>query len=185
MNKMSAGFRKSLFGFNCDDVMEYIEKTHKDYVENETLLNEKISDLDSTLNDAKNEINNILSAKEEIEKELKVYTDKYDEIERLSQNIGKLYLVSETNANAVIKTAKESKAEANEEVGKNISCVASTQESLTALKSDVQKAADEFSEKLALLINSLELAKINLSEKSEFANEKIEEFEELLQEVKS
>ena len=34
-----------------------------------------------------------------VEAQLKEYTDKYDEIERLSQNIGKLYLVAQANAN--------------------------------------------------------------------------------------
>ena len=31
---MAAGFRKSLFGFNCADVMEYIEKSQKTFVKN-------------------------------------------------------------------------------------------------------------------------------------------------------
>ena len=32
---MAVGFKKSLFGFNCADVIEYIEKTHKSFVQKE------------------------------------------------------------------------------------------------------------------------------------------------------
>ena len=46
---MSAGFRKSLFGFNSQDVMEYIEKTHKAFSQKENDLNSKIDELDSLL----------------------------------------------------------------------------------------------------------------------------------------
>ena len=42
---MAIGFRKSLFGFNCDDVLEYVQKTHKAFTEKEIVLNEKIEDL--------------------------------------------------------------------------------------------------------------------------------------------
>ena len=42
-----AWFRKSLFGFNCDDVVEYVEKTHKAYTEKEIELKEQIEDLKS------------------------------------------------------------------------------------------------------------------------------------------
>ena len=39
---MAAGFRKSLFGFNCADVMEYIEKSQKTFVKNEKDLTEQV-----------------------------------------------------------------------------------------------------------------------------------------------
>ena len=39
---MSKGFKKSLFGFNCEEVVAYIEKAHKTFKEKELLLNEKI-----------------------------------------------------------------------------------------------------------------------------------------------
>ena len=42
---MSAGFRKSLFGFNCEDVMEYIEKSQKSFVEREKDLSAQVKKL--------------------------------------------------------------------------------------------------------------------------------------------
>ena len=68
---MSIGFRKSLFGFNCDDVMSYIENAHKQFAEKETLLNEKIADLDNTLSDVNAQLENIKAAKANVEAQLK------------------------------------------------------------------------------------------------------------------
>ena len=50
---MAVGFRKSLFGFNCDDVMKYIEKTHKSFAQKEATLKEQAEDLDTALTVAK------------------------------------------------------------------------------------------------------------------------------------
>ena len=49
---MSKGFKKSLFGFNCDEVVAYIEKAHKTFKEKELLLNEKIDSLSSELKES-------------------------------------------------------------------------------------------------------------------------------------
>ena len=87
---MSVGFRKSLFGFNCDDVIGYIEESHKKFSEKENELNQKIGSLDQTLANVNTQLEDVKNAKAAVEAQLKEYTDKYDEIERLSQNIGKL-----------------------------------------------------------------------------------------------
>ncbi|MBR4761421.1 MAG: hypothetical protein IK086_02140, partial [Clostridia bacterium] len=83
---MSVGFRKSLFGFNCDDVVSYVEKTHKAFTEKEIVLNEQIEDLKSENSSIREQIAAITAEKAEIEAKLKEFTDKYDEIDRLSKN---------------------------------------------------------------------------------------------------
>ena len=104
---MSVGFRKSLFGFNCDDVIEYIEQSHKNFSEKENQLNQKIDTLDNTIETINAQLEDVKSAKTAVEAQLKEYTDKYDEIERLSQNIGKLYLVAQANAKSVMQNSAE------------------------------------------------------------------------------
>ncbi len=182
---MSAGFRKSLFGFNCDDVMEYVEKTHKDFVQKETVLNEQLDVLNASLNDAKDKIGEILKEKDELAEQLKVYTDKYDEIERLSQNIGKLYLVAESNSKSVMGLAEENRAIANEEVCKNIACIDDTQITLLDLKNEINKTANEFTAKLQTLLISLDNAKMSLNGNNFVASEKIDEYKELLDSIKA
>ena len=46
---MSVGFRKSLFGFNCDDVISYIERSQKSFTEKQKELSEKVTSLAAEL----------------------------------------------------------------------------------------------------------------------------------------
>ncbi|MCQ2454790.1 MAG: hypothetical protein MJ090_01395 [Clostridia bacterium] len=181
---MSVGFRKSLFGFNSDDVMNYIEKTHKDFVEKETVLNEKIDQLSALLNSTKSQLSQTLAEKETIESELKEYTDKYDEIERLSQNIGRLYLVAENNAAAIIESAKQNRDISAEEVTRNISCADNTYSSLSSLREEIEKTSAEFSAKIQSLMASLNKAKADIYQNDLFGEKKIEEYEELVKSLK-
>ena len=131
---MSVGFRKSLFGFNCDDVINYIEESHKRFSTKEKELNKKINSLDETISDVNAQLNAIKIAKAEVEAQLKEYTDKQDEIERLSQNIGRLYLVSQANAKAIMKNSAENSEIASLEVEKNLNSIDNAHEQLANLK---------------------------------------------------
>lgn len=149
------GFRKGLFGFNCDDVMEYIEAKHKEYADKETVLNEKIEELSDSLNNATRELDNLRRAKKAAEDELKKYTDKYEEIDRLSQNIGKLYLVAQANAQSVINSAEENRKESLSEVEKNLSSIENAHRSLEEIKAKVEKTSSDFSDSINALMLSL------------------------------
>ena len=46
---MSVGFRKSLFGFNCDDVAAYIQKMHKSFAKKTDMLMKKQKVLQTSL----------------------------------------------------------------------------------------------------------------------------------------
>lgn len=183
-DKMPVGFRKSLFGFNSDDVMEYIEKTHKEFVEKEVEFKEKIDDLSKELDNTKTQITEILGEKAVLENELKEYTDKYDEIERLSQNIGRLYLVAETNANAVMESAKLSRDISQDEVSKNIACADKTFDSLSSLKDEITRTSAEFTARIQTLMSSLEKTKRDIYNNNNLAEQKIEEYENLLNSIK-
>ena len=152
---MAVGFRKSLLGFNCDDVMKYIENTHKSFSEKETVLNNKITELDNTLASLNSQLEAIKAAKESVEAELKQYTDKYEEIERLSQNIGKLYLVAQANAQAIMANSEENANLANSEVEKNLSAINDAHESLDSLRKSVIQTSNEFLCEIDGLISSL------------------------------
>lgn len=141
---MSVGFRKSLFGFNCDDVVEYVEKTHKAYTEKEIELKEQIEDLKSENIAAKEQLSLLTAEKALVEARLKEFTDKYDEIERLSKNIGKLYLVAKSNAETIMKEAQSGADAARKEAEKNITSIMSAHESLKSVKSDIANTSAKF-----------------------------------------
>ena len=159
MIKMAVGFRKSLFGFNCDDVMAYVEKTHKAFTEKEIVLNEQIEDLRSDNNTLKEQLADIAKEKAELEAKLKEYTDKYDEIERLSQNIGKLYLVAESNARAIMKEAAESADISRREVEKNMSSIDNAHISLGNMKEDLVATSARLAKDIDQLAKSLSEAR--------------------------
>ncbi len=174
---MAVGFRKSLFGFNSDDVMQYIEKTHKAFSKKEAEFNEKIDALNSTLDAANEAIENIKAEKAELEIKLKEFTDKQDEIERLSQNIGKLYLVAQANAKSVMENAEQNSELARVEVERNITAVNQAQESLNGLKAEIILASESFSRELDRLVSEFNKTKTDIIVNTSDIEEKFKEFD--------
>ena len=180
---MSVGFRKSLFGFNCDDVIEYVQKTHKKFSDKETQLNEKIDNLDKTIADVNAQLKEVKSAKAVVEAQLKEYTDKYDEIERLSQNIGKLYLVAQANAKSIMQNSNENRDITNREVEKNLHSIDNAHEQLAALKAEIMQTSNEFVNKVDTLVTSLATAREQVSQKNADNRELAEQFESLFADI--
>ena len=181
---MSAGFRKSLFGFNADDVMEYIENSQKEFSKKESQLNEKVNSLNESLTDSQNKIAEILNENERLSEELKKYTDKYEEINRLSQNIGKLYLVAEANADAVIDNAKQTSEITNLEAEKNISSVEAAHDALLKLNTDITETVSAFSDKLNSLIESLGQTKNIIAQNRLSSDEKFTQYNAMMKELR-
>ena len=177
---MNIGFRKSLFGFNCDDVMSYVEKTHKAFTEKEIVLKEQIEEISNECNDYKSQLGDAMEKIASLEAQLKEYTDKYDEIERLSQNIGKLYLVAKSNSDAIIKDAQENADIMRREVQKNVSYIGDAHESLSGVKEDVLNSSARFAKELDDLMSSLDSAKDKIFKNDEDTQKSVEEYRELI-----
>ena len=180
---MSVGFRKSLFGFNCDDVIEYIEQSHKKFSEKESELNQKIDTLDTTIASVNAQLDDVKAAKAAVEAQLKEYTDKYDEIERLSQNIGKLYLVAQANAKSIMQNSAETRDIANREVEKNLHSIDNAHEALAALKAEIMQTSNDFVNKVDTLVTSLATAREQVSQKNTDNRELTEQFENLFADI--
>ena len=183
MNKMSVGFRKSFLGFNCDDVIEYIQNSHKKFSQKEAELNQKIYSLDNTIANINTQLEEVKSAKAAVEAQLKEYTDKYDEIERLSQNIGKLYLVAQTNAKSIMQNSTDNRDITNREVEKNLHSIDNAHEQLAALKAEIMQTSNEFVTKVDALVTSLATAREQVSQKNNDNRELVEQFENLFADV--
>ena len=180
---MSVGFRKSLFGFNSQDVMEYIERNHKIFAKKENDLNDKIAELSSLLEESKKEQSKLELEKAELNQKLDSFNDKYEEIERLSENIGKLYLVAQSNAQAIINNAKEEARIAEEEVNKNIVSIDETHNALAELKADILRTSQEFSAKVDTLVSSLTNAKEKIAIDSNSILDSGENFEKVYKSI--
>ena len=183
MNKMSVGFRKSLFGFNCDDVINYVQESHKKFSAKENELNEKIDSLDQTIATINAQLEDVKAAKAAVEEQLKEYTDKHDEIERLSQNIGRLYLVAQTNAKSIMQNSTENRDITNREVEKNLHSIDNAHEQLAALKAEIMQTSNEFITKVDTLVSSLSAAREQVTNNNVESRELSEQFENVFADI--
>ena len=160
---MAVGFKKSLFGFNCSDVLEYIERSQKSFVEKEKELSSQVDSLSRDLDLSNENYRKLWSEKELIAKKLADFSEKYEEIERLSENIGKLYLVAQANAQAIMANSEKNARLANKEVEKNLSAINEAHESLDSLKKTIRQTSDEFLNEIEGLISSLNDTRAEIS----------------------
>lgn len=180
---MAVGFRKSLFGFNCDDVIEYVQESHKKFSAKENELNQKIDSLDKTIISINTQLEELKVAKSAVEAQLKEYTDKHEEIERLSQNIGRLYLVAQANSKSIIQNSTEIRDAANLEVEKNLHSIDSAHEQLAALKAEIMQTSNDFVHKVDALVSSLSETRNTVSNNNAESRELVEQFENIFAEV--
>ncbi len=173
---MSAGFRKSFLGFNCDDVIKYIEAAQARFSKRESELEADITSLTEKNNATLSELEALKAEKAVVEAELASFKARCDEIEQLSESIGKLYLVSQTSAKNIINNSVASSRLANEEIFKNIDCIDNAHTSLSSIKSEIEDTAKSFIDKVNSLCASLEETKVELIERGADSDRQLEEF---------
>ena len=172
-----AGFRRSLFGFNTDDVLEYIEKTHKSFSKKQDALNQKADSLAKDLELSKEQYDNLMAEKAIVDEKLNAFVEKYEEIEKLSENIGKLYLVAQANAQAIMKNSESSLNISNAEVEKNLNSIDEAHASLDEIRANIVKTSEDFVSELDELIQSLVETKDKITGNNKEAEESIDNFD--------
>ena len=162
VEKMSVFFRKSLFGYNVDDVKKYIddlfnkinnaEETHKQ----EILKNkELILELSESLNSANQKIADYINKIDNLTLEIEAYRAEKEKITQLSEVIGKLYLVSKLNAESIITSATSIKRKTVEEAEFNMQLIEEAHIKLQELTNNVNSSSLEYTDKLNTVANSL------------------------------
>lgn len=184
---MAIGFRKSMFGFNCGDVMNYIEASHKKHGEREEELRSEIASLTLTIETLRDELSkthealiSVTAAKTTAEAELQKYNDKYEEIDRLSNSIGKLYLVAQANAKSVMASSAESLELSRKEVRDNIESIENAHSSLDRVKEQILETSSKFAADLESLMASLEGAKAQIDNNDSSSDTKLCDVESIL-----
>lgn len=180
---MSIGFRKSLLGFNCSDVIEYIEKTHKTFINKEKELNLKVDELCEKLELSKAAEEKLTLERNELSAKLNEFNEKYEEIERLSENIGKLYLVAQANARAIMENSEANAQMASEEVSRNLSTIDEAHESLRELRANITKTSEDFVSEVDRLITSLNTTREQIATNTDTSVKAKNEFEEIYESI--
>ncbi|MBR7071675.1 MAG: hypothetical protein IKI29_05910 [Clostridia bacterium] len=154
---MTTKFRKSVFGFNCKDVEEY-------FIHENTLHEQKINDLHDEIHALNQSVQDITAERDSMQKSLEDFQRQYHEIERLAENIGKLYLVAQSNAKEIMLRSAESSFLSKKEVEKNLSCVEQTQISLQELKNSLEETSRSFHQQMDEMLSSIAKTKEKIEE---------------------
>lgn len=174
---MGVGFRKSFLGFNCDDVLRYIENAQKDFCNKEKTLNAKYDELVQKHSELSVKLDELVKENNDLLNQLKVYKDKEADIERLSEGIGKLYLVSKTSAKSIVSNATESSKITFEQISKNIDAIDNAHNIFNDAKLKANDAAQSFSEQISELADDLDEAKSKIKNKSEDSEKVVASFD--------
>ncbi|MBE6733150.1 MAG: hypothetical protein E7561_04045 [Ruminococcaceae bacterium] len=160
---MSKGFKNSLFGFKKTDVINYIEQSHKNSSEKEAELLAQIENLKNENSALKDDISALNEEKTRIENIQDEYIKRYNELEKLSEEIGKLYLTAQTNAKEIVEKSLEDKEIIDQELESNIKTIEEMHESLGTVKSEFLSSVNSFSSELDRLFETFNDAKTKLS----------------------
>ncbi len=130
---MTKKFRTGLFGFNRDDVLKFVV----DAKENELIKNQKIDALTKKTEELEKNSTELEEKCIALETELSAAKKEIDEfhqreeaLTRLSESIGRLYLVAQANARSIIDTANRSAEASLQSVEKNMAVAVSAEEKL-------------------------------------------------------
>ncbi len=176
---MAFGFRKSLFGYNQEDVAEYLNKQSIKHAEVRTDLNGKIKAKEEEISSLNEKLNSVISEKENLEKDIVFYREKYEEVKTLSDNIGKLYLVAQTNAKAIMSAANEAKSATDTEIEQNINAINEANSALNSVKEKINDLCRNFTSDVEKLNETLENTKSIIEKSTETQEERAENFEKV------
>ena len=183
---MSIEFRNSFFGFNKDDVLNYVHMKDHELKNLSNSLNSQLDELQKQLDELKIEhlaaLNTIGSLTRE-NGELKVKVDEYDqkanELEIMSANIGKLYLVSKATAKSIVEKSEESSAAIALQNERQLQSIEKTQTSIKDISEGILSASKGFVSRLDELQSSLDAVKGQVASNNTQTAQVSEEFAEL------
>jgi len=160
---MATGFKSGLFGFDKRDVLNYIEETHMKYAEKEAEYENTIEKLNEEITALKKDFAAIIKEKEKLENIQQEYIDRYNEVEKLSESIGRLYLSAQNDAKEILDKSIENRELINKEVEINLSAIEEMHNSLDNVKKDVLSSVNSFSDELDKLFTNFNEAKAKLT----------------------
>ena len=180
---MSLGFRKSMFGFHRDDVVQYIETLQKNALAEKKDLEAQLDAFSQKIHSLELERDALLSVRDALQSEVEQYTAKYDEIQKLSEGVGRLYLVAQSNAQAVFKNVQESARISDAAVSENLGAIEQAQDTLSELKASLDSLSAQFMQNVDSLKEKLENAKTEITERRVDSEKTLDSFSQLVQKV--
>ncbi len=182
---MTKKFRRSIWGFNREDVLAFAARS----TENETKLKADIDELKSKMSELKSTLDEMTLLQEqtaavlsETEKQLDSYKQREDSITALGESIGRLYLVAKSNAESIVNEAQRSAEVSREVVTKNLETADTAEKELEDIGRILDEKTRIYLSEIEELKVALDSAKRAVAENSVSIDEHIAEAEAVLAE---
>lgn len=187
---MAVEFRTGVFGFNRNDVLEYIHKKDADMKIQSAEYKNKIKALEEELTSLKAQFSDAVKNNAELSAEnasltatVQGYKAREDEIESLSRKIGKLYLVSKSSAKSIVDRAEENAEIITTQANIRLQNIEQTEQSLHDITRQIVSASQQYVKELNTIETSLSEAKQIISENNAEKVRISEEFSDIYQKL--
>ncbi len=170
---MSAQFKKALFGFNRNEVAEFINdmlwksnaleselKAAKEASQSkEAELLNRIEELESELSSVKSTAARLEEENRKLGAELDEFKHNEAKLREVGNAMGKLYLVSRMNAEQLARSAEQSRAALEKELKKQLASAVGTAQRLTELSASVSDSSRECAREADEVVDSIDETK--------------------------
>lgn len=187
---MAIQFRSGFFGFNRDDVFDYIRKKDAEiktlsasFREKNKTLEEEISRLRAEFNEAVKNNAELSAENSRLNEELSALRAKAEETEALSRKIGRLYLVSKSSAKSIVERAEENAEAITEQAGIHLQNIEKAEQSLHDIAKRIVTASDSYVSELNSITESFNEVKVKVSERDAERVRISEEFSEIYEKL--
>ncbi len=159
---MSKGFRKSLFGFNTEDVLKYISAS-------DNAAKAKISKLEKELSEKESEIEKLKAVAEE-------YNSKKEYLKLMTENTARIYLAAKSTSKLLIDNANESRRLIEEANDSRINTLNDVQDAMKDLREKINIASKNYCEEVDELSVAFENLKNCINDNTDESDSAVEEF---------
>ena len=163
------GFRREMLGFNRQDVIDYIRSAQSESVKRENELVETVDKLNARNAELIDELREIPKLKAQLElseatvrklsEQVEALNEKRLELQSMSQDIAKMYLVARSNADALRESAKQTRDRTAYETQSAMRSFEEMHDRLLKIDTAVGAAAEQFTEEMNRIFSSIEATK--------------------------
>ena len=170
---MSAGFRKSLFGFNQNDVIEYVRKSSE-------AAKQRENELLGALEESKKENEILEETNIQLSSRVAEFERKCNEINAMCEKMSRLYVTAKASSKALVDNTEENCKVLQVQIDNNLNTLEEVQSALSKLKSQVMKTADVYTKEVDSVSDCLQTAKDVINSNKEDSEDALKKFGEAL-----
>ena len=174
---MAAGFRKSLFGFQKDDVLSYINQLNNAADKREKELTEALAREKKQADSLQAQLAVANEMASKLSEQLAVFEQQKNEMRLMSENIGRLYLVAKSSAALLMKNAEDSRATVEAQTNESLRVLMELGEQLDEAKNRVNETARRYDAEVEGLAQALACARQTLAGHAASSEEAVRAYE--------